>query len=140
MRKQYPLISIILGVIIILALGVSIFILDDFLSWLAIAWGISLAAILIPEAFDCDTANKSSRPFLPNRNAYISAGVLILVNIGLVCWDLLGSRGYFRGLVSFMAFIAIGAPSLLSVIINTANLIYKKRLIKKSRYTPDKCD
>lgn len=108
---------------------------ERFIIEFLISWIVCTGILLLPEAVGCHIANRSSRPFVANRNSFICAGVLMLVTIGFVCWDLLGSRGYLRGFVAFLALITIGAPSLISVIINVANLIYKKHLIKKGRYS-----
>lgn len=136
MRKQYPWIAIITGSVSIFAAWLLRMapMEESFIITFLISWVVCTGILLIPEAVGCHIANRSSRPFVANRNSFICAGVLMLVTIGFVCWDLLGSRGYLRGFVAFLALITIGVPSLLSVIINTANLIYKRQLIKKSKY------
>lgn len=136
MRKQYPWIAFITGSVSIFAAWLLRMapIDESFIMIFLISWVGCTGILLIPEAVGCHIANRSSRPFVANRNSFICAGVLMLVTIGFVCWDLLGSRGYLRGFVAFLALITIGVPSLLSVIINTANLIYKREHIKKSKY------
>lgn len=79
MSRQYPWITAVTGIILVLtAAFFSYYLVDDAVIWIVITGAVEGALILLGELIGCRIANRSGKLYAPNIGVLISCAVLLI--------------------------------------------------------------